>query len=119
MPRTRSLTTRTLPLALAIALLLAVAQFAAAGPVVELYVTSWCPYCTKTKAYFDGKGIPYTVYDIDKDPAANMRFKRYGGRGVPLVMIDGAAIAGYSVAEFEKALAAPKTAQSHPKIATP
>jgi glutaredoxin-like YruB-family protein len=118
MPCTRSLAARIVPLAL-VALLLTAAPLAAAGPVVELYVTNWCPYCTKTKAYFDGKGIAYTLFDIDKDPAANMRFKRYGGRGVPLVMINGKAIAGYSVAEFEKALAAPVTAPSHPKIATP
>ena len=118
MPCIRSLAARIVPLVLA-ALLLAAAPLAAAGPVVELYVTNWCPYCTKTKAYFDGKGIAYTMFDIDKDPAANMRFKRYGGRGVPLVMINGKAIAGYSVAEFEKALAAPVTAPAHPKIATP
>ena len=48
-----------------------------------------------------------------------MRYKRYGGRGVPLVMINGTAIAGYSVAEFEKALTAPTPAAAHPKFATP
>jgi glutaredoxin len=105
-----------------LAVLTAAAPVRAAGPTVELYVTSWCPYCTKAKAFFDGKGIAYTLYDIDKDAAANLRFKRYGGRGVPLIMINGKAIAGYSVAEFEKALAepaAPAVAPSHPKIAVP
>ena len=108
---------------LVLAVLAAAAPARAAGPTVELYVTSWCPYCTKAKAYFDGKGIAYTVYDIDKDATANMRFKRYGGRGVPLVMINGRAVSGYSVAEFEKALAAPPLAPApapaHPKIAVP
>ena len=108
---------------LVLAVLAAAAPARAAGPTVELYVTSWCPYCTKAKAFFDGKGIAYTVYDIDKDATANMRFKRYGGRGVPLVMINGRAVSGYSVAEFEKALAAPPLAPapapSHPKIAVP
>jgi glutaredoxin len=107
---------------LVLAVLTAAAPVRAAGPTVELYVTSWCPYCTKAKAFFDGKGIAYTLYDIDKDAAANLRFKRYGGRGVPLIMINGKAIAGYSVAEFEKALAepaAPAVAPSHPKIAVP
>ena len=104
---------------LVLAVLAAAAPARAAGPTVELYVTSWCPYCTKAKAYFDGKGIAYSLYDIDKDAAANMRYKRYGGRGVPLVMINGTAIAGYSVAEFEKALAASAPAAAHPKFATP
>lgn len=118
MPRTRFLSTLAAPLLLAV-LLLAAAPLFAAGPTVELYVTSWCPYCTKAKAYFDGKGIAYSLYDIDKDAAANLRYKRYGGRGVPLVMINGTAIAGYSVAEFEKALSAPAPAAAHPKFATP
>ncbi|MFP5259122.1 MAG: glutaredoxin family protein, partial [Acidobacteriota bacterium] len=102
MPLTRFLAAVVAPLILA-AMLLAAWPVQAAGPTVELYVTSWCPYCAKAKAYFDGKGIAYSVYDIDKDAAANQRFKRYGGSGVPLVMINGAAIAGYSVAEYEKA----------------
>ena len=108
---------------LVLAVLVAAAPARAAGPTVELYVTNGCPYCTKSKSYFDGKGIPYTVYDIEKDYAAQMRFKRYGGRGVPLVMINGRAIAGYSVAEFEKALAAPPLAPApapaHAKVVTP
>lgn len=118
MPRTRFLAPLAAPLLLAV-MLLAAWPAHAAKPVVELYVTSWCPYCTKAKAYFDGKGIAYSIYDIDKDAAANQRFKRYGGRGVPLVMINGTAIAGYSVAEYEKALAAPVPAPAHPKIVTP
>ena len=122
MPRTRFLAALAAPLILAV-LLLAAAPLHAAKPVVELYITSWCPYCAKAKAYFDAKGIAYSVYDIDKDAAAEMRFKRYGGRGVPLVMINGTAISGYDVAGFEKALAAPAPAPTgaaaHSKIVAP
>ena len=90
----------------------------AAGPTVELFVTNWCPYCVKAKAYFDAKGIAYTAYDIEKDQAAAKRYMKYGQRGVPLVVINGTAIPGYSVAAYEKALGAAGTASAHPRIVT-
>lgn len=109
-------------LALAAVLLLAAAPLRAAGPTVEIFVTSWCPYCVKAKAYFDGKGIAYTAYDVEKDMAAAKRFQSYGQRGVPLVVINGTAIPGYSVAEYEKALSDARTAPAHapakPKVVT-
>jgi glutaredoxin-like YruB-family protein len=88
------------------------------GPTVEIFVTSWCPYCTKAKAYFESKGIAYTALDIEKDPAAAKRFQQYGQRGVPLVIINGKTISGYSIAEYEKALAATMTAPAHPQSAS-
>ena len=111
-------TLSALTLALVAALVLAAAPLRAAGPTVELYVTSWCPYCSKAKAYFQAKGIAYTAYDIEKDPAAAKRFQQYGQRGVPLVVIGTTAIPGYSVGEYDKALAAAQTAPAHPKTDT-
>ncbi len=94
-------------------LLTSIAPAPAAGPTVELFVTSWCPYCVKAKAYFDAKGIAYTVHDIEKDQAAAARFQKYGQSGVPLVVINGKAIAGYSVAAYEKALGESQPAAAH------
>ncbi|WP_428567828.1 MAG: glutaredoxin family protein [Solidesulfovibrio sp. DCME] len=103
-------------LLLCAALLAPAVESPAAGPKVEIFVTSWCPYCTKTKAYFDGKGIAYTAYDIEKDAAARMRYQKYGQRGVPLVVIGQTVIPGYSVADFEKALAGGTSAAAQPKM---
>jgi glutaredoxin-like YruB-family protein len=116
MPRIRNLPALVLTMILAILLLAAPpAPVRAAAPTVEIFVTSWCPYCTKAKAYFDGKGIAYTAHDIEKDPAAAKRFKQYGQRGVPLVVINGKAIAGYSIAEYENALSTTMFAPAHPQ----
>ncbi len=76
MPAKAALTAFVAALALCAALLAPVAECPAAGPKVEIFVTSWCPYCTKAKAYFDGKGIAYAVYDIDKDAKCQQRLKR-------------------------------------------
>ena len=102
---------------LAVALLFATqAVAAAAGPKVEIYMTSWCPYCAKAEAFFKAKGVPFTAMDIEKDPNARMRFQRYGQSGVPLVVIGEVVIPGYSVAEYEKALAMAQAAPSQPKM---
>jgi len=117
MPRKNMLPLVALALVLSV-LLLGSQPARAAGPTVELFVTSWCPYCVKAKAFFDAKGIAYTAHDIEKDQAAAERFEKYGQTGVPLVVINGTPIAGYSVAEFEKALGAVKAAPAHAKTTT-
>ncbi|QWV95127.1 DUF4124 domain-containing protein [Geomonas oryzisoli] len=63
---------------------------------VELYVTSWCGYCKKARAYLNSKGIPYVEYDIEKDAAAERRHKELGGQGVPLIVIGSNKISGFS-----------------------
>ena len=37
---------------------------------VEIYVTSWCPYCTQAIKFFKDNHIPYVAYDIEKDSAS-------------------------------------------------
>ncbi|MBI5620471.1 hypothetical protein HY949_01710 [Candidatus Gottesmanbacteria bacterium] len=63
---------------------------------VEVFVTSWCPYCKKLEALLNSKGISYTRYDIEKDQSANKVFKELGGRGVPLTTVDSNIIHGYN-----------------------
>lgn len=41
---------------------------AAAG--VVLYGTSWCAVCADARAWLDARGVGYTAYDVDRDPAA-------------------------------------------------
>jgi glutaredoxin len=75
-------------------------------PKVELYTTSWCPYCKKATNFFRSKGIPFKEYDIEKDKAAARRKKQLDkkGSGVPFAMINGKPIHGYSKAAYENAL---------------
>lgn len=72
---------------------------------VELYVTSWCPYCKKAIQYFQDRGITFTVYDIEKDPAAAKRKQSLDGRGgVPFAVINGTAVHGYAPEQYAEAL---------------
>lgn len=72
---------------------------------VELYTTSWCPYCEKSREYFRNQGVAFKEYDIEKDASAAARKKRLGSsRGVPFAVVNGEKIQGYSVKKYEQAL---------------
>jgi len=72
---------------------------------VELYVTSWCGYCKKAKAFLKSKGISYTEYNIEKDSAAASRHRELNKRGgVPVAVINGKKIIGFSESAYENAL---------------
>jgi len=75
-------------------------------PKVELYITSWCPWCKKAAEFFRSRGIPFTEYDVEKDRAAAQRQKELAGgnSGVPFAIVNGQRIQGYSPEEYEKAL---------------
>ena len=93
-----------LPALLLLVLCLGTTPAPAGPPPVELYVTSWCPYCKKAAAYFQSKGVAFTAYDIEKDNNALQRFQKYHAQGVPLAVIGGKPIAGYATEEYDKAL---------------
>jgi glutaredoxin len=72
---------------------------------VELYVTIWCPYCKQATQFFRSRGIPFTVYDIEKDKGAAQRKNQLDSRnGVPFALINGQAIHGFSAEAYERAL---------------
>jgi glutaredoxin len=73
---------------------------------VELYVTSWCPYCEKAIEYFQSRGVAYKVYDIEKDKQAAARKQQLDGRrGVPFAVVNGKRIHGYAPDAYGAALA--------------
>ena len=76
-----------------------------ASPEVELYVTSWCPYCKKAKEYLRSRGISFTEYDIEMDKSADLRKRELdSGRGVPFAVINGQKISGFVPSAYDSAL---------------
>ncbi len=74
-------------------------------PKVELYVTSWCPYCKEARNFFKSRGIPFTEYDIEKDKNAARRKQQFDKRGgVPFALINGTPVHGFSKVAYERAL---------------
>lgn len=105
MSRSVSVAARVLLLSLLLGLALGPLP-ALAGPpaTVELYVTSWCPYCKKAANYFRSKGITVKEFDIETDGAALTRFRHFGVRGVPVAVIGDKIVAGYSIEDYDRAL---------------
>jgi len=69
----------------------------AAEPSVTVYITTWCPACTYTINYLKKERIPFTVKDIEKNPAYMDELVRKTGayRGVPVLEIDGRTHLGF------------------------
>lgn len=75
------------------------------GDRVVMYATRRCGYCAKMRRFFAEKGIAYREFDVDYDKAAESDFRKLGGHGVPLVVVDGDdVIHGYQPEAVLKAL---------------
>ena len=62
-----------------------------------MYTTQWCGYCVRAKALLDAKHLDYEEIFLDEDPAFRQTvFDLSGQWTVPLVLIDGEPIGGYT-----------------------
>jgi len=75
---------------------------------VEIYTTSWCPYCKQAIAFLRSHRINFRQYDVEKDRKAAARMRELGGtRGVPFAIINGKKIGGWSSNAYKQALGLP------------
>ncbi len=79
-----------------------VAQDLGADKEVTMYGASWCAVCKKARKYFRAKGIAFVEYDIEKSSKGKRDFKRLGGKGVPIILVGGKRLNGFSQGTFEK-----------------
>ncbi len=65
-------------------------------PSIEIYTTTYCPYCVKAKQLFDKKGKKYQEIDVTNDDAGRVALvEKSGGRKtVPQIFINGKHIGG-------------------------
>ena len=73
-------------------------------PDIVMYVMPDCGYCAKARAYLEARGLKWREIDITKSEAANEDFKRRGGVGTPLILIDGSAVQGFAPERMDQAL---------------
>ena len=64
---------------------------------VEVYSTSYCPFCIRAKALLKSKGVAFTEIDVTDDPAMREKMVVLAGgrRTVPEIFINGRIIGGY------------------------
>jgi glutaredoxin 3 len=64
---------------------------------VVMYSKNPCPYCSHAKRLLDEKGVKYDVIDLTNQPEQLQKIKNETGwMTVPIIMIDGQLIGGYS-----------------------
>ena len=71
---------------------------------VEIFVTSWCPYCRKLESFLKANNVSYTRYDVEADAKGAEIFDKIGGTGVPVTRIGNEVIHGYDIDRITVAL---------------
>lgn len=73
---------------------------------IIMYSTPTCGYCKRARSYFAQRGVPYREYDVSGPSAARDEWKRLGGVGVPLFVINGRVSSGFTAESMSRKLAA-------------
>ena len=64
---------------------------------IEIYTTSYCPFCVRAKQLLQSKNIPYVEHNMDgKDDELVALKNRTGWRTVPQIFIDDELIGGFT-----------------------
>ena len=59
-------------------------------PRIEMYATSWCPYCERARSLLRAKGVAFDEINLEVHPGQREEMiKRSGRRTVPQVFIGG------------------------------
>lgn len=77
---------------------------ARADAQVTLYSTDWCGYCKDFRRFLDRQGVAYQEFDIDKNTQARQRYEALGGRGIPMLDVNGVLLRQYDEGQILKAL---------------
>ncbi len=64
--------------------------------MVQIYTTSWCPYCQAAKRLLKSKNIEFEEIDIEAQGISREKLAEItGGRSVPQIVVDGEPIGGF------------------------
>ena len=71
---------------------------------VTVLSTPSCPYCRKAKSFLSRNHVSFTEYNVNSSSEGKRLYRKYGGSGVPIVIINGRVIKGYSAQAMRSAL---------------
>lgn len=67
---------------------------------VVMYSADWCGVCKRAKRFFQAEGIPFRELDVDKSRRARREFDRLNAKGVPVILVGGKRMNGFSEKRF-------------------
>lgn len=73
-------------------------------PEIVMFGTRSCHYCQLAKAFFAKHNLPYTEHDIELSDKHRELFYLMGGRGTPLLIVNGEIIHGFEESLIRDAL---------------
>ena len=65
-------------------------------PEARLYSNRWCDECRRAREYLERQGVDYSEVDIEGSGEAFAEFRALGGRRLPLIVVDGLRMSGFS-----------------------
>lgn len=77
----------------------------APSPDIIMYTTQTCGYCAKARNYLKARNLDWDERDIERSEAARKEWSALGGKGTPVIVIDGKALMGFSEAGVSAELA--------------
>ena len=76
---------------------------AASKPDVTLYSTAWCGFCKKARTYFRSNNIAFREYDVETSSKGKRDYARFGGNGVPIILVGEQRLQGFAITTFNRA----------------
>lgn len=77
---------------------------AASQDDVVLFSAVWCGYCKHAKNYLASKRVVYREFDIDTKQGLAAYAQAGGRSGVPLLVVNGQRVSGFSSAAYDAVL---------------
>ena len=71
---------------------------------VVMLGASWCGYCAQARRHFDRREARWCEYDVETSDAGADLFVKHNGVGVPVILIGGKTLYGFSAAAVDEAL---------------
>ena len=63
---------------------------------IEIYLTSWCPFCQRARELLREKGQPFEVIDLEAEPERRVEMiRRSRHRSVPQIFVGERHVGGY------------------------
>ena len=85
-------------------------------PLVEVFVTDWCPYCQKLEAFLKQNNVAYQRKNIEQSAEARAEHQALGGGGIPVTRINGReVIRGFKPDAIARAIGLGEPGQGAPR----
>jgi glutaredoxin len=67
---------------------------------VVMYSAPWCGVCKRARQFFKARGIPFREMDVERSTMARRELERMNARGVPVILVGGKRMSGFSEQRF-------------------